>query len=275
MSYLINNQQKINEIIFAKRNKSYGAYVIRSSYGATILKSLSIMLFGFGSIVLTAYYFSHKNDMDPQKGEVFQLTIDSLRITEFKIPEKDDIKEPNRKQNQKHEQPKSNNAAEVNLAKAKVVDSLKVAVNIPTNDTQPSVGTPSGTTEGPVTSTVTGTGTSTTTYTSTNNDPVPIADNEPEFEGGLKALYTFVGSKLKYPTEAYESGKEGIVHVKFVVDVDGKVTNLSLLNSIGYGLDQEALRVVAMIPKFKKPGMVAGKPVRVYYHLPIKFKVNK
>jgi protein TonB len=60
MSYLFNNQQKLNDLVFANRNKNYGAYAIRSAYGSTLLKSLSCVIFGFVALMLGAYYFSNK-----------------------------------------------------------------------------------------------------------------------------------------------------------------------------------------------------------------------
>ena len=67
---------------------------------------------------------------------------------------------------------------------------------------------------------------------------------------------------------------EGTVYVRFVVDKSGKVGRAELLNKKGFGLDEEALRVVAMIPAFKKPGTKGGVPVNVYYNLPIKFRMQ-
>lgn len=272
MSYLINNQQKIDEIIFAKRNKSYGAYVIRSSYGSTVAKSLTIVLFGFGAFMATAFYLSNRNNIDPNKEEMSQiLPIDSFRVVEYK--QKEDLEQPKeQKHEEKQEQKKSDPQESTDLSKVKVVDSVRVERNIDVTKVA-SVGTPSGTTEGPSTPSTTTGGGGITTPTNTNTIHV-FVDKNPEFEGGLKALYAFVGSKLRYPTDAFDIGKEGTVYVKFVVDEKGKVGNLSLLNNVGYGLDQEALRVVGLIPDFISPGMIDGKPVKVYYQLPIKFRMK-
>jgi len=97
-------------------------------------------------------------------------------------------------------------------------------------------------------------------------------DAMPEFEGGLSALYKFLLSRLRYPERAMDAGVQGTVFVKFVVDEKGRVGNLSLLNNLGYGLDDEARRVVSMIPNFKSPAKVKGEPVKVYYQLPIRFQ---
>jgi periplasmic protein TonB len=101
-----------------------------------------------------------------------------------------------------------------------------------------------------------------------------VVDKGPEFEGGLSELYRFVSRHLKYPNKAYIEGKGGTVYVKFVVDEKGNVGRLTLQNVIGYDMDEEALRVVSMIPKFKSPATVKGQPVKTYYQLPIRFRYS-
>lgn len=277
MSYLINNQQKINEIIFAKRNKTYGAYVIRSAYGATVLKSLSFMLLGFGTIISVAFYMSNRNDIEPNKSDMGQIQIDSsLRIVEYKMKEPEQQQQQQRQENPKQNQQAASNPDD--FRNARIVDSLKIETTVVVNST-PSNNTNTTTVEGPTgpstPSTTGGTGTTTITgTTSTTNTIHSWVDTNPEFEGGLRALYAFIGSKLKYPEPAYGEGKEGTVYVKFVVDETGKVGSLSLLNSVGYGMDQEALRVVGLIPNFKSPGKMGNQPVKVYYQVPIKFRMR-
>lgn len=271
MSYLLNNQQKINDIIFAKRNKNYGAYAIRSSYGSTIFKSLSIMIFGFGTFMAAAYYYSNRNNMPEQNNA--QLVIqDSSMVTIFNL-KKD---EPVEKKTEAETKTKADPKTSTEIAK-RITDSAIVSTNSVNIDHTPvSTGTGSvATTETPDT----GGGKTTGSVTSTGSGKKDVeesygVDTQPEFEGGLKALYQFVSKNVKYPTIASEYGKQGSVYVKFVVDEKGKVCNLSLLNNAGYGMDEEALRVVGMIPNFKSPATVKGQPVKVYYQLPIKFKLN-
>lgn len=97
-----------------------------------------------------------------------------------------------------------------------------------------------------------------------------IAEDEPEFPGGIEALYKFFQDNIQYPQLALENGIEGRVYVTFVVETDGSITNPRLLRDIGGGCGQEALRVVKMMPKWK-PGKQQGKVVRVQFNLPVKF----
>jgi len=79
---------------------------------------------------------------------------------------------------------------------------------------------------------------------------------------------------MKYPTRAREAGIEGTVHVSFVVWNDGSIRNTSILRGIGGGCDEEAIRVVNLMPKWK-PGIQLTKKVNVQMSLPVKFVLNK
>lgn len=83
----------------------------------------------------------------------------------------------------------------------------------------------------------------------------------------------FIGQNLKYPKQAIKKKVEGRVVVKFVVDTDGKISNAVVIQGIGAGCDEEALRVINNMPPWK-PGMQEGVPVKVYYTLPIAFKLT-
>jgi TonB family protein len=100
-----------------------------------------------------------------------------------------------------------------------------------------------------------------------------IADEYPEFEGGLVALNRWIVSHIRYPLEAIDRYKQGKVHVKFIVDETGKVILPTAMNKLGYGLEEEALRVVAGIPDFKSPAKLEGKAVKCYFVVPIHFKL--
>jgi protein TonB len=100
-----------------------------------------------------------------------------------------------------------------------------------------------------------------------------VVESMPEFPGGEAALYKFLAENIKYPQMAKESGIQGRVFVTFVVERDGRVTDVKVLRGIGGGCDEEAIRVVADMPKWA-PGKQRGKPVRVQYNLPVKFTLQ-
>lgn len=95
----------------------------------------------------------------------------------------------------------------------------------------------------------------------------------PEYPGGQEAMAGFLSGNIKYPAEAKEKGIQGTVYVAFVVAADGNVTDIKIEKSVGYGCDEEALRVVKQMPKWK-PGVQKGKPVAVSFVLPIKFQLQ-
>ena len=93
-----------------------------------------------------------------------------------------------------------------------------------------------------------------------------------------KALLEFVYRYLIYPDTALKSELEGTVVVNFVVEKDGSISNANLLKDIGLGCGEEALRVVSLLNEMDSkwsPGKQGGAPVRVYYNLPIRYKIPR
>ena len=99
-----------------------------------------------------------------------------------------------------------------------------------------------------------------------------IVEEMPAFPGGEKALLEYVFKNIKYPQIARETGIQGRVFVGFVVEPDGSVSNVKILRGIGGGCDEEAMRVIKSLPKWK-PGKQRGKAVRVSYQIPVVFKL--
>ena len=100
-----------------------------------------------------------------------------------------------------------------------------------------------------------------------------IVEEMPGYPGGDAKMYEYLGKNIKYPQIARESSIQGRVFVNFVVEPDGSVTNVEVLRGIGGGCDEEAMRVVKSMPKWK-PGKQRGKVVRVSYTLPVVFKLQ-
>ncbi len=106
--------------------------------------------------------------------------------------------------------------------------------------------------------------------------PAPVftvVEVMPKYPGGKEAMYKFLGENIKYPQKAREEGISGTVYVQFVVEKDGHTTGFKILRGAEESLDNEALRVLKTMPKWE-PGTQRGKPVRVQYNLPIKFKLD-
>ncbi|MBP5328169.1 MAG: energy transducer TonB [Bacteroidales bacterium] len=100
-----------------------------------------------------------------------------------------------------------------------------------------------------------------------------FVEDFPEFPNGEDNMYKYLGANIKYPKDALENGIQGTVVVKFVVEKDGTISNVKAIRKIGGGCDEEAVRVVKRMPRWK-PGKQRGKPVRTEFTLPIQFKLR-
>ena len=100
-----------------------------------------------------------------------------------------------------------------------------------------------------------------------------IVEQMPEFPNGEEAMMQYIAEQVKYPAEAKKAGAYGRVFIGFIVEPDGSLSDFKVLRGIGYGCDEEALRVVKSMPKWQ-PGMHRGKAVRVQYLVPVNFKLD-
>lgn len=100
-----------------------------------------------------------------------------------------------------------------------------------------------------------------------------VAEQMPEFPGGMKELLKFLQDNLKYPENAMKNNVQGRVIVQFVVEKDGTLTEFKVARSVDPDLDAKALRVLQTMPKWK-PGMQRGKIVRVKFTVPVSFKLQ-
>lgn len=98
------------------------------------------------------------------------------------------------------------------------------------------------------------------------------AEMMPEFPGGVKAMARYLRKNANYPERASRAGIEGTVNVRLVVRADGSLSDLKVLNGLGYGCDDEALRVVSKMPRWI-PGVQNGVSVPVYTVIPITFRL--
>lgn len=101
-----------------------------------------------------------------------------------------------------------------------------------------------------------------------------IPGKNPEFPGGEDAWRAFMRENLRYPEEARKKKTEGNVYVRFIVERDGSISNPELLRDIGDGCGEEALRLVAKMPKWK-PGTERDTVVRCQYFIRVEFSLEK
>jgi len=102
---------------------------------------------------------------------------------------------------------------------------------------------------------------------------VVVPDEQPSYPGGTKAMIAFMLGNIKYPEEAKKDKAEGKVFISFDVETDGSLTDVKVLRGFRKDCDEEALRVVKLMPKWD-PGKVKGKAVKINFVVPIKFSLT-
>ena len=105
--------------------------------------------------------------------------------------------------------------------------------------------------------------------------PFLVAETMPSFQGGsLNDFRNWVQSKVRYPAIAQENGISGKVVLTFVIEKDGRLTNIQVLQTPDRSLSDEAIRVLQQSPKWS-PGKQRNQPVRVRYTLPVEFRIQQ
>ena len=99
-------------------------------------------------------------------------------------------------------------------------------------------------------------------------------DEAPTFKGGMDQFYKFLSENVRYPEYAQKNNIQGKVYLSFIIEVDGNLSDIKVDRKLGGGLDEEAIRVLQLSPKWI-PGVQNGQIVRVKYHIPISFSLSK
>ncbi|WP_136669080.1 energy transducer TonB [Flavobacterium sp. H122] len=102
--------------------------------------------------------------------------------------------------------------------------------------------------------------------------PIPYdsVENQPIYPGGINEFMKFIGKNFQAPTDENFSG--GILKVSFVIEVNGSVSDIKILNDLGHGTAQEITRILQMCPKWN-PADHEGKPARVLFTLPVTIRI--
>lgn len=100
-----------------------------------------------------------------------------------------------------------------------------------------------------------------------------VVEKQPEFMGGMDSLRNHLLKNVDYPPEAKKAGIKDRVFVSFTVETNGSITDVQVLRGLGYGCDNEAMRVIKAMPRWK-PGSQSGREVRVKYNLAVPFGLD-
>lgn len=100
--------------------------------------------------------------------------------------------------------------------------------------------------------------------------PFLVGDINPSYPGGERAMMAYLRRAVRYPKQALDQKVDGRVIARFVVQPDGRLTDIQIVKGVGYGCDQETIRAISKMPRWE-PGIIDGSPVPMYYTLPIRF----
>jgi periplasmic protein TonB len=252
-----NQPGDFNDLVFENRNKDYGAYTLRRDYSKHVLTAFFFTCAAFVLFAGGMKFFSAGIPLILEKTD----EVDSMIIVDFiKDPP---IKIDPPKTNTKSSAPKMEN----NNYQANDTTENRNLTNVELNNLV-------------IGNTNKDTGTTGIVIVKIPKDSLPgDPDPEPErfppvppvFNGDL---LVWIKEHTNYPTLAKEEGIQGSVFVTFIVEKDGSIGGVAPLNNAPKILEKEALRVISSMPKWT-PGMKNGKPVRCYYQVPIRFKLNK
>ncbi|MFW0717611.1 energy transducer TonB [Pedobacter sp. N23S346] len=263
------------DLVFADRNKTYGAYELRSKSSKIMTKALLIsaglfLLISFAPMVYSKMFPSVVEVVVPPK----VVVLDNV-IHEMKKPEPEKKIEPAKSDPVKVKTiAVSSNIVVVDKKELPEPPSIKEMQDaVISNKTQDGEIRPNLVINGTL-ATGAGDGLS---KGEEGGDPNAIVENMgvdeyPEFAGGMKAFTKYMERNLRYPSQAQEEGVKGKVFVSFVVEIDGSITDVKVLRGIGFGCDEEAMKVIKKSPLWK-PGRNKGKAVRVRYNMPINFNL--
>jgi len=264
------------DLVFSGRNKNYGAYALRAQSSSILTKSLFAAGGIFILLSVSPLIYSKLNPAEVvETGTVVSIPDDKIfKIDEPKPEKKEEIKKEEPVKVKSIAMPSKIVVVNDAIAKpAPTIDDIKDAVIsdiTQDGDINPNIVLPTNTTEGNGNGSKVGEG---ETPTGNEINDVSGVDEFPEFEGGMKAWAKYIQRNLRYPYQAQEANAQGKVFISFVVEKDGSITNVNLVRGIGFGCDEEALKVIKKSPAWK-PGKNKGREVRVRFNLPITFTIN-
>jgi protein TonB len=253
------NIPAFNDIVFKARNKEYGAYKLRIKYNRTVLVALLIGVLILATAIITPYISAKAAENRGKRAErQVEIKLENLDTPVDKIappppppPPPTDVV-----QQQKYVPPV-------------VVDSIKP------EDVKQMITADQAQTEVSNKDVVEAVQQVKEEVQETEAEPEPfiVVEEMPTFPGGEHALQLYLAEHTQYPEVAKENNIQGKIIVRFCVTPKGGVSQVSVLKGVDPELDKEAMRVVTTLPAFK-PGKQGGKPVPVWYMVPINFTLK-
>lgn len=249
----------LDELVFADRNKEYGAYELRKAYKKFVNRSVLVGIVILLLIVLIPFFIwtqtSTANTEQTVNAEMMDMAMDKKEeAPPPPPPPPEQVMEEKAKFTAPIVVLDTTETTDINQD-----DLVQKTTNVPVDVATEEIVEDDGSNE---------------VIEEVIETPVfTVVEEMPSFPGGDEARIKFLQENIKYPQMAKESGIQGTVYVTFTTDEKGRVTDVQLMRGIGGGCDEEAIRVVKMMPPWN-PGKQNGKPVRVRFTMQIKFTLN-
>ena len=262
-------QADLLDIVFEGRNKNYGAYTLRRNYEKNVKKAMFIGTLAVAFFAGAPFVYSKiMRNLLVVKSE---KTTTIFVMKDIEIPKEEIVVPPPPKEVKPPAQNMSIYVPPVvkidNEVTNEVPPTPPVGNTVAGTDNKIGDGIPQ-TPEVPDAPTV-----PTIEPTPISDEPVTTVEQQAEFPGGITELMKYLRDNLRYPEIARDAVIQGRVVLRFVVEKDGSVSNISILKSVHELLDKEAIRVTKGMKNWS-PGKQGGRSVRSYFTLPVNFKLE-
>jgi periplasmic protein TonB len=257
MSGSIRRYENFDDIVFKVRNKDYGAFVLRKKYNFNLVISLLSGIIIMATLTLVPYFKVRTS----VRGQIHSERQVAIVMQDLEQPH--DIVAP------PPPPPKANANVipQVKYVPPVVVDSIMIKDTIQQMPVNENVQYATGNVIEVIKAK-----NEEVQEEKTEQEPYLNVQEMPEPEGGEAGMYKFIADNTHYPVIAYENNIQGKVYVRFCVTATGTVEQVSVLKGVDPDLDAEAIRVVKSFPRFK-PGKQDGRPVPVWFIVPITFQI--
>jgi len=253
------NAPDFDDIVFEARNKEYGAYRLRKKYNRNVLIGMMIGIIILATAIITPYLNAKAAEGRAKRAErQVEIKLENLDTPhELVAPPPPPPPPPTDVVQQQRYVP----PVVVDSIKPEDVKQLMTADQAQTEVTNKEVVEVVQQVKEEV------------QEADPEATPFVVVEEMPQFPGGDVALLKYIGEHTQYPEVAKENNIQGKVIVRFCVTSKGGVSQVSILNGVDPELDKEAIRVVNTLPTFR-PGKQGGKPVPVWYMVPITFTLK-
>ncbi len=263
------------DLVFANRNHEYGAYDLRKNYSRTLNKALLTASVLFILAICLPVVYKHLYAGDTASIPVLnndddrETLVDLSRIKQ-QPPQELPKADPAKIKTTRFVTPRVVEAASAKEEVPEIKELERSAISTKTQE-----GTETTSNVSPVeTSTSGGNGAGVADGAATNEViNAGLVEKFPEFPGGMEAFAKYLRKNLRYPASAAENGIAGRVFLSFIVERDGSLTDIKVIKGIGFGCDEEAMRVLRKSPAWT-PGIQNKQKVRVQYTLPLLFQME-